>query len=122
MLGWLARKIEKTRFAQSAVEEQADLSPFKDKPTVRLVIGLILIGLSFILGWPAVGAFGVISVWLKEPLIFLIGGPLTYGFSWLVWAVGMYFTGKESYKYGRIFNRWLVRRFVEKYGSGKTIR
>ena len=118
MLTWLARRLEKTNFAQSAIEDQADLSPFKEKPTPRLITGVVLIALSFLFGWPAVGAFGVAAIWLNNPYIVLIGGPLTYGFSWLVWAVGMYLTGRENHEYGRVFLRWLVRRMVERYGSG----
>lgn len=115
MMGWLVRHIEGTRFARDAVADGADLSPFQERPSVRLVVGLVILALSFILGWPLIAACGVAAVWLGNPYVILIGGPAIYGFSWLLWAVSMVLTGHESYKYGRIFLRWAVRRLVEKH-------
>jgi hypothetical protein len=114
MLGPLARYLEDTQFARDAIEDRADLSPFKEKPSARLVIGLMILALSLILGWPVVAALGVAAVWVGDPYIVLIGGTAIYGFSWLLWAFSMYITGQESIKYGRIFLRWAVRRLVEK--------
>ena len=96
---------------QSAIADRADLSAFKERPTPRIVFGLFLIGLSYIIGWPVISALGVLSVYYKEPLIVGIGGPLTYGLSHLVFIAGMYFAGA---KYTRIFLRWATRRFMEK--------
>ena len=46
-----------------------------------MFIGLVLIVLSFILGWPLIAALGVLAVWIKEPLLAIIGGPAAYAFS-----------------------------------------
>lgn len=121
MRGWIARCVERTHFARSALEEEADLSPFKERPSARLVVGLVILALSFTVGWPVVLLCGLLAVWFSNPYIVLIGGPAAYGFSWLLWAVSMYLTGHESYKYGRIFLRWWVRRLVEEHGSGRRI-
>jgi hypothetical protein len=37
--------------------------------------GLFLVGLSYVIGWPAVAAFGVLAAWFREPLIIAVGGP-----------------------------------------------
>lgn len=117
LLSPLLRSIARTRFARQAIADNADLSIFKGRPTVRLVVGLVLIALSFILGWPAVGAFAIAAIYLESPLVVVIGGPAIYGFSWLLWAAGVYCTGVESYGYGRAFARWAVRKLLEKYGE-----
>ena len=104
-------RIEQTHFVQTAIEEQADLSAFRKKPTPRVVAGISVICLSYIIGWPAVTALGAISIYLKEPLIVAIGGPLTYGLSHLVFILGMYLAGAE---YSKVFLRWATRVAVEK--------
>ncbi len=104
-------KIANTAFVQSAMEEQANLSAFKAKPSLAVITGVALIIISSLLGWPAVAALGVTAVQLEKPLIAVIGGPLVYGFSHLVFLLGMYFSGAE---YSVIFARWLVRVIMEK--------
>lgn len=104
-------KIANTRFVRTAIEEQADLSAFKEKPSFAVITGVILIIMSSLLGWPAVAVSGIMAVKLNEPLIAVIGGPLVYGFSHLVFLLGMYFSGTE---YSLIFSRWLVRVIMEK--------
>ncbi len=104
-------KLADTDFVRTAIEEQADLTPFKDKPSFQVVTGVFLICISFLLGWPAVAACGVVAVKLHEPLIAVIGGPLVYGLSHLVFLLGMYFSGA---RYTVIFFRWLSRVTVEK--------
>jgi hypothetical protein len=57
--------------------------------------GLSLILLSYIIGWPAIGALGVISLSMGKPLLLVIGGPLLYGLSHLVFLIGAYYAGKD---------------------------
>ena len=104
-------KIAEINFVRTAIEEQADLSAFKGRPSLQVVTGVLLICLSSLLGWPAVAASGVLAIQLNEPLIAVVGGPLIYGFSHLVFLLGMYFSGA---KYTVIFFRWLSRISVEK--------
>jgi hypothetical protein len=109
---YLIDKIAKTKFVRTAVEEKADLSAFKERPTVRIILGVSAIGISYIIGWPAVALLGTLSVYFKDPLIVVIGGPVTYGLSHLVFLLGMYLAGA---KYTKIFLRWAVRVMVEKF-------
>jgi len=112
-------KIAGTRFVRTAMEDQADLSAFRQRPTPRMMVGISAIGISYIIGWPTVGLLGMVSLHLQEPLIVAIGGPVTYGLSHLVFILGMYLAGAE---YARVFFRWATRVAVEKLtGRGNAI-
>lgn len=107
----LGNKLIKIDYVKNAIEEKADLSAFQEKPTPRVIFGLFLMGLSYILGWPAVSFFGILSIIWKEPLIIIIGGPVIYGISHLVFLAGLYLAGV---KYSIIFSKWATRMAVEK--------
>ncbi len=107
----LIRRIANTDYARAAVADQADLSGFRDKPTGRIITGLVIMGFSYVIGWPLISLLGVISVYAKEPLILAVGGPAAYGLSHLTFMLGMWLAGA---KYVRIFLRWATRMFVEK--------
>jgi hypothetical protein len=104
-------KIGATDYVRSAIAEQADLSAFKEKPTPVVLAGVFAIGFSFILGWPAVAFTGILAIKFHNPWIAAVGGPLTYGFSHLVFMLGMYLSGAV---YSLIFLRWLTRITMEK--------
>jgi peptidoglycan/xylan/chitin deacetylase (PgdA/CDA1 family) len=104
-----------TRFVREALAEKADLKALRAKPTPRVWIGLGLVGFSYVIGWPAVGLLAGISYHLREPLIIVIGGPVTYGLSHLVFLAGSCLAGVH---YVRIFLRWSTRRLVERLTGG----
>jgi hypothetical protein len=102
-----------TRLVQKALGTPVDpvlLQP----PSGRIVAGLVLLGASYLLGWPAIALLGAIAVWLERPVL-LLGGPMLYGFSWAVFAVGLALLGGKSISTGRAFGRLLVRRFAERF-------
>ena len=107
----IINRIAKKDYVRSALNDKADLSAFKEKPSARIIIGVLAILFSYIISWPAIGALDAISVYLDNPLIVFIGGPLLYGFSHLVFLFGMYLAGA---KYSKIFLRWATRVAVEK--------
>jgi peptidoglycan/xylan/chitin deacetylase (PgdA/CDA1 family) len=107
MVGRLAA----TRFAREALADKADLKAMRAKPTPRMWMGLGLMGFSYIIGWPAVGLLAWISYRLREPLIVVVGGPATYGLSYLVFLAGFYLAGVH---YAQILLRWATRRLVER--------
>ena len=72
-------------------------SEFKERPTKRLITGLILMGLSYVIGWPAVAALSVLAAWFREPMIAVIGCPTTYGLSYLVFIVGAWLARAPHY-------------------------
>ncbi len=109
---WLKKMAERAAripFVRSAVEDKADLSAFKQPPTLRILTGVGAIILSYIIGWPLISLLGAVSVYTREPLIVGIGGPLAYGLSHLVFLLGMALAGAE---YSYIFLRWAVRKAV----------
>jgi hypothetical protein len=112
----ILRRIAKTDFVRTAIEERADLSAFRERPTGRIIVGISAMGFSYIIGWPAISFLGVMAVYLNKPLIVIVGGPLTYGLSHLVFILGMYLAGA---KYTKIFIRWAARVAMEKF-SGNT--
>jgi len=93
------------------LREEVDLTCLRKRPTDQVKLGLFLILISYVLGWPAVGLFGIISFYSGAPLILIVGGPLVYGFSHLVFLAGMYFAGKE---YVTVFFKWFRKTAFEK--------
>ncbi len=104
-------RIADTDYVRSALSDKADLSAFKEKPSIRVILGVSAIAFSYIISWPAIGALGALSVHLGSPLLIIVGGPLLYGLSHLVFIFGMYLAGA---KYSKIFLRWATRIAVEK--------
>lgn len=106
MIKHFIAKLAQTAFVSRAIAEKADLSAFKERPTPRIIIGVGLIAMSYLIGWPVITLLGILSIYFKEPLLLVIGGPLFYGFSHLVFLLGMYLAGM---RYTWIFLRWLTR-------------
>jgi hypothetical protein len=107
-------RIAKTDYVRSAINDKADLSAFKEKPSIRIIMGVSAILFSYVIAWPAIGALGAVSVYLDKPLLVVIGGPILYGFSHLVFIFGMYLAGA---KYSKIFLRWATRVAMEKLSN-----
>jgi hypothetical protein len=113
----LIKRIAETEYVRAAIADKADLSAFKQKPSIRTVLGIAIIGFSYIIGWPAIGALGIVSVYLKKPLLLAVGGPILYGLSHLVFMAGMVLAGVD---YTRIFLRWATRVSMEKLMRKKS--
>jgi len=106
----LGLRLAQVGFIRSAIDARADLSPFKKRPTLRILAGVFAIGFSFVMCWPAIGVLGGIAVRLDMPLLLVIGGPILYFSSHLCYLAGMALSGAE---YSWIFLRWLMRIGVE---------
>lgn len=113
-----ALHLARRKYCRAAIEECADLSSIKEKPEPHVIIGLGLIAFSYVIGLPAVIALGVIAVWMKEPLVGVVGGPLIYTISTILFIIGIKMAGK---KYLRACSRWLVRIVLEKI-LGEDVR
>jgi len=106
----LLNKIAQTPFVRKAIEDNADLSAFREKPSFRVLAGVFAIAFSYILGWPMIGLMGFASLKTGNPWFTIIGGPAFYGLSHLVFMAGMILSGIE---YSMIFLRWLTRVTIE---------
>ena len=114
MVFWIKRlilKIAAIPYVRAAMEEEADLSAFREKPSFKVIAGVFLIGFSYLIGWPAVAALGYLAIALHNQWLIVIGGPLTYGLSHLVFLLGMFLAGAQ---YSMIFFRWLTRIAMER--------
>jgi hypothetical protein len=107
-VGWLCRRSHFKRL----LAEPVDLSPFKEPPSRKLLIGLALIGVSFVLGWPLIAVVGGVAVYLRNPWIAVLGGPAVWWFSHFVWTAGMFVAGPDSLYYGNLLTRWWLRRVL----------
>ncbi|MFA5323617.1 MAG: hypothetical protein WC373_13175 [Smithella sp.] len=108
----IVKYLDGKKFIQKILKNPADISEFRERPTPRLIAGLILMVLSFIMGWPAVAAMSVVAVWLHEPLIFVIGAPLTYGLSYIVFIIGAWLARAPHYL--GILARYSLQSFLKK--------
>jgi len=106
-----AARFARKEFCRTAINECADIGFLKEKHTVTVTIGISLIVVSFLIGLPSVFIVGVVAALLKEPLIGVIGIPLTYGLSWLLLMLGMYIAGPD---YAKALGQWLARVILEK--------
>ena len=104
-------ELQKYPLSVQSIEDEADLSAFGKKPSKRVIIGISIIVISYIIGWPAVGVLGVLSFYFDEPLLLAVGGPLIYGLSYLVLFLGVYLAGAQ---YSKSFFRWATRVTMEK--------
>jgi hypothetical protein len=106
----LGLRLAQIGFIRSAIDARADLRAFKKRPTLRILAGVFAIGFSFVMCWPAIGVLSGISLYLRAPLLIVIGGPVLYCLSHVCYLTGMALSGAE---YSWIFLRWLVRICVE---------
>jgi CHASE2 domain-containing sensor protein len=108
----MAKYLAGRKYFNEILENPTDLGEFKERPTKRLITGLILMGLSYVIGWPAVAALGVLAAWFREPMIAVIGCPTTYGLSYLVFIVGAWLARAPHYM--GILARYTIQYFLRK--------
>jgi peptidoglycan/xylan/chitin deacetylase (PgdA/CDA1 family) len=113
---WLAS----TAAGRKAIREKTDLAAFKERPSKRFLTGIGLILISYVLGWPMVGLFAFLAAYFQNPGL-LFGGPLSYGFSHLVFLFGMVLAGRDSLVYVEIFSLWSLRIFVERLTGKESL-
>ena len=112
-LGRFRARLRASWLVQKALTTPVD-PVLRQPPSARIVTGLILLGASYLLGWPAMALLGAVAAWLRRPIL-LVGGPVLYGFSWLVFLVGLLFIGSRSLSTGRAFGLLVVRRLAERF-------
>ena len=108
----IAKYLTRKKYIIEMLENPTDLREFKEHPTPRLITGLILMGLSYIIGWPAVAALSFLAVWFQEPMIAIIGCPTTYGLSYVVFIVGAWLARAPHYM--GILAKYTIQFFTRK--------
>ena len=102
----IARGIAETKFGIKAVNENAGLNVFKEKPSAKVLFGIFLMGMSYLIGWPMIGLFGALSLYWNESLMIIVGGPILFVVAHLAFVAGVYLAGG---KYIMPFIRWATR-------------
>lgn len=100
---------------QNAMNNGDALCVFREKPATQAYVGVGLILISYVIGWPAVAMLGLLALYTGEPLVLAIGGPVTYGLSHLVFLAGLYLAGK---RYAVALAHWAAREALARL-SGK---
>lgn len=103
-------RLARCPFVQSAITGRADLGAFCRWPGPRVVAGLSAIILSYLIGWPLITLLGAAAVYYENAAIAVVGGPVAYGLSHLVFILGMVLAGA---KYSHIFFQWATRAAME---------
>lgn len=85
------------KFIRKILDSPVDLSEFKQRPTPRLIGGLGIMALSYVIGWPIIFVLSILAVSFHEPLIFVIGGPLAYAASCVVFLIGAWMARAPHY-------------------------
>jgi hypothetical protein len=113
----LADRIASTKYGRNAMNEPVDLGYFRQKPSLRLITGLLLLVLSYIICWPVIAILTFLAAYYRNALIIVIGGPLVYGLSWAVFGLSMLLLGIHSYYGAEVIGHYFTRQFLEKYSS-----
>ncbi len=111
LTGKIVQQIAKTKFARNALEENSAANPFKEKPSPKVLIGIIFVAFSYIVGWPMIGLCGALAVYWKEPLVAIVGVPIFFVVAHLFFLAGVYLAGG---KYLLPVLRWLTRIILKK--------
>lgn len=98
--------------------DHADLSAIREKPTMSMIVGIILIAFSYAIGLPTVIVLGVLAVSMGRPLVGIIGGAMIYAISTIIFIIGIKMAGK---KYFHLLSRWVVRVVLTKI-LGEDVR
>ena len=113
---FVAKQLLKTGFARRAVQECADLRVFRQKPSGRVLAGLISIGVSYVACWPVISGLGVFAIYIGQPLLIVIGGPVIWTATHFLCMFGMYLAGAD---HSKALIKYLVRIFVERHVPDK---
>jgi hypothetical protein len=116
-----ARYFAQKKYGRAAIDARADLRVFREKPTFSMAMGIIMIAFSYVIGLPAVVFLATLAIWLDKPLIGIIGGPLIYGISTLIFIIGIKLAGLKHIK--ALF-LWMIRIILERIlgEEAKSIR
>jgi peptidoglycan-N-acetylglucosamine deacetylase len=114
-----ASSLAASSYVQRALQEPVPRDLLRARPSPRFLFGLGLMLFSYVLGWPMVGLFSVLAGYFKAPALLMVG-PVLYGFSHLVFLLGMFLTGRDCFTYSDALVSWCLHRVVEKASERET--
>ena len=109
LLRCLATHLARTRYGQRVLSEEADLGALRKSPSVSLYAGLVLIALSFAMGWSALVLGGYLAVAGGRTWIMAVGAVGFYVLVHLVFAAGVWLAGAN---YAAVLLHWVARKFL----------
>ncbi|MBN1664281.1 MAG: polysaccharide deacetylase family protein [Deltaproteobacteria bacterium] len=107
----LSGRLAETGFIKKAVTDDVTPEALRQRPSLRFIAGISLIGISYIIGWPAVAFFAMLAVYLKREEIVLLG-PASYILSHFVFIAGAVLAGIDGVRYMRVFMRLGMHKFA----------
>lgn len=118
---WITRQLLRARALRRAVIDQITPEPFR--PDRRFRWGVALLALGLLTGWPLVAALGGLALWSGRAWIILVGGPVAYAISWLIYGAGLLLAGLAARRILASWYLWALRRLVERLsGSADAAR
>lgn len=120
MLQSFKKRLATTRLVRRIASNPVDLEAFKQKPSPKFILGLTIIGISYITTWPLITLLGILAVCFKKPLLFAVGSPAAYAVSHLMFMLGAFIAGKDTVVYMNIFLQWSLAKGMRKF-LGKEI-
>ena len=112
LLRSFARKLEQTKFGQKSLTKPDGLCTLKQKPGMRVYVGLVLMAMSFLIGLPALAFLSYLAVKLSKPMTIAVGGPVVILLVHIMFVVGVYLAG---HNFASEVLRWAIKRFLQKY-------
>lgn len=70
-----------------------------DRTSIRFKLGLTLLVLSYVLGWPMLALLESIAAYLKSPSLAIVIAPGLYVLSWLLLGASVLLVGPDAKKY-----------------------
>ena len=107
-----ASRLAQTKFGQKSLTKPDWLSIFKQRPSTRVYIGLVLMVMSYLISLPTLALLGYLSVNMSKPIIIATGGPVVFILVHIMFGLGVYLAGQN---YVLEFLHWVTKRFLEKY-------
>jgi hypothetical protein len=107
----LPGRMARMEFIRKALADDVTFALLKQRPTPKFIAGISLVGISYIIGWPAVAFFTFLAVYLEMKSLALLG-PVSYIFSHLVFLAGVALAGGDGIRYGDLCVRWSLHKFA----------
>ena len=112
----IIKRIAETDYVRSAIKDKADLSAFKKKPSIRVLLGISVIGLSYMMG----GTGGYLVGYVLATLALGLAARRGWDRSVLMMAVAMLIGNALIYVPGLLWLRTMTDSWSQTLAWGLT--